>query len=230
MGSVGKGGNPSVGVSSNADDYKTFSDYSFKEWLDDPSTSNWSSFSSDLTQEETNTLKYYTGGGYGVNWSLYNMPIDNMPKAEKEMVQNIQSGLSKFELKNGVEVVRNSDFQMFGLSPYDTKMSVEDIKSFLSGTDGVVQNNGFLSASMDDKGVSVMGHSGFVLHLRIPPSKGAGAPIFNISNHSEEKEFLVNNNAILKFDMNSISERSDGKVHATAYWLGRAEQQALKKK
>lgn len=226
MGSVGKG-NSSVGVPLNADDYATFSNYSFKGWLDDPSNSNWSDF--NLTWAENDALQRYTGGGYGVNWSLYKVPTDEMPKDDKELVQNIQSGLDKFELKNGIEVIRNSDFQMFGANPYQVTMSVEDVKNFLSKTDGVVQNDGFLSTSMDTKGVSNMGYTGFVLHLRIPPSKGAGAPIADISIYPEEKEFLVNSRAVLKFDMNSIQKRDDGKVHATAYWLGQAKKRTVDK-
>ena len=218
MGGIGKiasytGGYESFGnlVVSNADDW-------FKK------NSNYSDWSP--TSDEIDTIKWYTAGGYGINKVLYETPTSGLNDSQVKMVNDLQNALSSFKLNKGIEVTRQSDFRMFGKDSYK-KMSVDEIKDWIKETGGVIQNNAFLSFSADTDGRAIMGHSGLVLHLRVPPSKGAGAFVKYYSSHSNENEYLLNNNAVLKFDPNSVDVDSKGRIHITANWLGRAKKSTL---
>lgn len=212
--------------------YTVFDSYSgSQKWFANPNLSNSSEWKGLLTPDELHYTKEYTGNAYsGYNTNLYEKDWDTMTEGQKEPLKHIYNALNKFELKHGITVTRASDFQIFG-ADYGEKMTVEQIKNVLSGTNGVVQNNGFLSAGANQHGAAIEG-SGLVVDYKIPPSKGAGAYIDPISHLSgaNENEFLINNNAVFQFDLNSIHKGTDGKIHATAYWLGQAKKQAFKKK
>ena len=215
-----------IGKSTNyTGEYKVFgSPYSAEanEWF--KSNSNYSDWSPSA--EEINQIKWYTAGGYGINNQLYKTPTNELSDESSKMVKDLQSALSSFKLNKGIEVTRQTDFRLFGKDSYE-KMSADEIKSWIEETGGVIQNNAFLSFSADNEGRHIMGHSGLVMHLRIPPSKGAGAFVRYYSSHPNENEYLLNNNAVLKFDPNSIDVTPDGKIHITANWLGRAKKSTL---
>lgn len=216
----------------DTDKYTIFDSYEgSQKWFNNPKLSNSADWQSLLTSEELHAVKEYTGSDYDyINSALYTKEWKDMSDSQKELASNIYNALNKFELKHGITVTRQSDFQIFGAG-YGKKMTVEQVKDFLSGTNGVVQNNGFLSAGANSHGAAIAG-SGLVVEYKIPPSIGAGAyvnPISHLKGHAEN-EFLINNNAVLQFDMNSIHKGSDGKVHAVAYWLGQAKDQVFKKK
>ena len=217
---------------SSAEKFTVFNSYEgSQKWFNNPDLSNSSTWPGELTPEEKQAVGSYTGTGYGtVNSELYNVPWEEMSSKQKEKAANIYNALNKFELKKGITVTRQSDFQIFGASEY-SKMTVDEVKNYLSGTKGIVQNDGFLSTSANNKGAAIEG-SGLVVTYHIPPSKGAGAYVNPISHNagSYENEFLINNNAVFKFDVNSIHMGSDGKIHATAEWLGQAKNQSLIKK
>ena len=216
----------------DTDKYTVFDSYAgSQKWFANPNLSNSSEWEGLLESDELSYLKKYTGNGYGkFNPLLYEQDWDTMSEYQKEPLKAIYNAINKFELKHGISVTRASDFQIFGASEGE-KMTVEQIKNVLSGTNGVVQNNGFLSAGANSHGAAIAG-SGLVVDYKIPPSKGAGAYINPISHlkGAGENEFLINNNAIFQFDLNSIHKGTDGKIHATAYWLGQAKKQAFKKK
>ena len=108
------------------------------------------------------------------------------------------------------------------------KMTVSQIKNLLAKSNGVLQNDGFLSSGADDHGVAIQG-SGLVLHFKIPPSKGAGAYVAHLSSLGTlENEYLINNNAVFKFDPNSVHSQG-GKIHVTGEWLGQAKKQSFDK-
>ena len=217
MGGIGK-------IANYTGDYKSFSKYSsdVSDWF--KKNSNYSDWSPSI--EEIEQLKWYTAGGYGINSILYNSPTSQLSEEDAKMANDLEHALSSFELNNGIEVTRQSDFKIFGKDSY-TKMSADEIKDYLKENGGVIQNNAFLSFSADNVGRHIMGHSGLVMHLRIPPSKGAGAFVQYYSSHPSENEYLLNRNAVLKFDPNSVTVSSDGKIHITADWLGRAKKSTL---
>ena len=68
---------------------------------------------------------------------------------------------------------------------------------------------------------------GLVIHLKIPPSKGAGAYLGNNYGAQDESEFLVNTNTVMKFDSGSMRVDDLGNIHITAEWLGRSEAQTI---
>ena len=222
MGSVGNQLNiPSM----NSDDYHQFNYGRPEPWLRE--NTNWSDLSPETSEERT-SVEWYTSAGYGdINYELYHDQWDNIPDFDQANIQNIQNFLSRSELYSGVEVTRGTDFTIFGSD--ERTMSVDDIKAFLLPTDGVVQNDAFMSFTVMPDAKGIFGRNMLQIKLRIPPSKGAGAYIADYSTHDGEREFLLNNNAVLKFDTNSIKQREDGKIEITAYWLGQAKKRTIDK-
>ena len=94
----------------------------------------------------------------------------------------------------------------------------------------VIQNDGFMSFTTDGGGHGINGH-GLVINLHIPESVGAGAYVNHISLHDEEHEFLVNNNAVLRFDPKSVRLQNPNSPHSQivvdAYWLGQGQAQTI---
>ncbi len=225
MGSTGLVNKPA----SNTDKYTNFNNQQgASKWFANDSLSNYNEWENGLSTDEKVAIQSYTGSGYdSMNKNLYTTQWDDLDSYSKNKLSNLYNALSKFELKHGINVTRQSDFQIFGAKK-NTKMSVDDVKKFLTKTNGVLQNDGFLSASADDQGRSIEG-SGLVLHFQIPPSVGAGAYVAHLSSLGVyENEYLINNNAVFKFDPNSVY--SDGvKIHVTGAWLGQAKKQSFDK-
>lgn len=195
-----------------------------KKWFANPKLSNATKWETELlSPSEKSAIESYTGVAYeGVNDDLYDTPWDDMSLGHKQTAQNIYNGLNKFELNHGITVTRTSDYKIFGGN--DTK---ESIINFLNQSGGILQNDGFLSFGANSDGISVSG-SGLIINLKVPPSKGAGAYVNNISWHegAGENEFLLNSNAILKFDVNSLKKTSKGYA-IEAEWLGQAKSQTI---
>ena len=201
-------------------------------WLDDPEVSNNTSWIDTYKTEEdrvevTDALWRYTSRSYKtVNDALYNKPWDKISDETKQEIAMLQDAINRYEVHKGIEVTRQSDFVMLGAEEFD-KMTLQQVKDFFSATDGIVQNDAFMSFSFDDTGRAIMGHSGLVTHLRIPPAKGAGMYIAPYSGHPSEREYLLNNNAILKYDVSKFKQTEDGKIHVYADWLGQADKRTI---
>lgn len=205
--------------------YTDFKDGSGADkWFANETLSNFKEWYNDLTPSERESIDWYTGSLYGpLNDNLYNTPWDEMDENIKDHAANIYNALSKFELKHAIGLTRQCDFQIFGAN-YGEQMSVQQVKDFLGQRNGVVQNDGFLSAGADNHGTSVDG-AGLVIHFKIPPSKGAVGFIKPLGI-SHENETLINNNAVLQADMSSI-HKEGSKIHVDMYWLGQAQTQTI---
>ena len=194
----------------------------FYRYDEEDETDNW-----DGLSDTKDAIKWFTASGYHeINGALYKKKWDDISEKNQQNIENIRNGLDRFEINKGLEVARQSDFVMLGKQPYE-KMSIDDVKSFFSQNDGVFQNDGFMSFSMDDTGRAIMGKKGLVTHLRIPPSKGAGMYVGDLSAHPKEQEFLLNDRAVLKYDVDSLHQDGDGNIHVTAYWLGQADKRTI---
>ena len=225
MGSTGLVNKPA----SNTDKYTDFnSTAGANKWFANEDLSNLKDWLQNLSKDEKNAIGSYTASGYtGMNNTLYTKLWDNMDEYDKNKLSNLYNALSKFELKHGINVTRQADFQIFGAS-FGEKMTVDQVKQFLSKSNGVLQNDGFLSAGADSHGVSVAGE-GLVLHFKIPPSVGAGAYVAPISSMGmSENEYLINNNAVFKFDPDSVQQIGN-KIHVNGEWLGQAKKQSFDK-
>lgn len=198
------------------------------KWFNNPKLSNFAEWENGLTSEELHSLKKFLGSYSGsINSNLYDKPWDKLTKQEKEDAINIYNAMNKFELNKAIQTIRaTSVSKVFG---YDASNGdvVQNIKNILSQTDGVWQFNGFQSTAT---GTSTVFSGDFVIHYTIPPSKGAGAYTQPISSFHGEREFTLNNNAVVQFDPNSVYQDSIGRVHVNATWLGQAKNQAFKKK
>ena len=144
-----------------------------------------------------------------------------MSPYHKKQATAFYDAINKFELNKAIQVSRGTSLSYIGGAS-----NADELKAFLSQTDGVVQFNGFQSASTGPH--PAFGGS-LIIHYTIPPSKGAGAYVRPISMHPGEGEFTINNNAVVKFDLDSITKKG-GSVHINATWLGQAADQVFNKK
>lgn len=203
------------------------------KFYDEHSNSNdWRT--NELTSAEKTAIRDYTGESgisyHEINSNMYTTPYEDMPPEVRERCKQMESGLDKFVLDKGIQVTRKADFKIFGAKSGE-QMTVQQVKDYIKseGKNGVLQNNGFLSAGSNNHGAAIDG-DGLVIHFKVPPSMGAGAYINPISkmSGSTENEFLFNSKGLFKFS--NVHEGSDGRVHVTAVWVGRGSEQVFKKK
>lgn len=195
-------------------------------WFADANNSNSTDWKNDLSPDELKSLKWYTGNGFtSINKDLYTKDWKNISDSMKETINNMEKGLDKSVLLNGMTVTRACDFKIFG-APSGKHMTVDQIKDFIKNNakNGVLENKGFLSAGANNHGAEIDG-SGLVIHIDVPPSIGAGAYVNPISVHSgsSENEFLFNRNSRFKFDTGSIKKDAYGNIHIRATWVGRGK-------
>lgn len=230
-----------MGATGKTITYKSFADftadnpkqYNTTWWRNNTDLSNFAEWEKGLTEEEEKALTGWTDIGYSTLSLLYNTEWDNLSDYAKSRATAIYNALNKFQLKQGITVDRATNFKIFGAQG-NQKMTVEQVKDYLQNQtkDGMIQNDGFMAFTTVQNGYSVDG-SGLVIHLNVPPSTGAGAYIGNVNPY--EREYLLNNNSILKFDPNSVKlVQGDAyhkpTIHVTATVVGRAKMQTIDKK
>lgn len=219
-------------------EYENFSSYKFDPDDDSKyvseigerfaSISNIEPWWDGINYNEYNALDSFTGSGYEeINDLQYNTAWEDMSSYDRDQIATLHDALSKFELNKGIEVNRATSFLLFGAPDRYTKMSMSELREYFAEHGTTVQNDGFMSFSTRYDGIPLEG-SGLVIHLRIPPSKGAGAYLGSNVGINRESEFLVNSNAVMKFDPSSMYS-SNGQIHITADWLGQAKAQTISK-
>ena len=198
------------------------------KWFKNPKLSNYEEWESNLTGDESTSLSHFLGSGSGfINSNLYDTPWSQLTDHEKEDAINIYNAMNKFELNKAIQTVRATNVsEVFGWNAASGDVA-QNIKNILSNTDNVWQFNGFQSTST---GTEPVFSGDFIIHYTIPPSKGAGAYTQPISTFHSEREFTLNNNAVVQFDPNSVYKDDIGRIHINATWLGQAKNQAFKKK
>ena len=211
---------------SEAEKYTDFGDgKGATPWFNNEVNSNYSDWKNTLSESELSAVRSYIGIGYrDINDGLYTTPWKDMDADTKKKASNIYNAMMRFELKRGVQLTRQCDFQIFGAEKYGS-MSVNDVKNYVSQQNGYLQTNGFLSAGADNTGTPVAG-SGVVLHIKVPPSKGAGTFIKQWGLPTEN-EFLMNSNAVWHVNTNSI-KKIGSKVHVEMEWVGQAKEQKFR--
>ena len=238
MGAVGKGSTETYYDFSDKDflysdtlGYAVGEDYPWKKaenwWNEHSDISNAKEWGDNLTPDEKNAVQYWVSSGYYKLSELYKTEWDSLPEDKKQKAINLYNALNKFELKKGITVNRATDFKIFG----GGNMTAEQLRNFLKNdaNGGVLQSDGFMAFSTLKNGVDV--ESGkVVIHLNVPPNKGYGAYVSNVGMNTGEREYLVNNNAVLKFDPNSVYEASNGQIHVNAKMLGNAKMQTIDSK
>lgn len=226
MGSVGK----------KVEAYEDFSSIEYDAWQKSKyvseisqrfrDISNLQQWLASLTPDERSALQGYVDSTYeDINRWQYNIPWEEMSDYQKRDISDLYDAISKYELREGIVVNRETDFRIFGADEYE-HMSVSDIKDFLKSTNGVMQNDGFMSFSTRPNGVAVEG-GGLVIHMKVPPSVGAGAYIGSTFGLPHESEFLMNTNTIMRLDPNSVYRDEYGKIHISGEALGRSRAQTI---
>lgn len=211
---------------SDTDKYTDFnSPTGAEKWFANPKLSNSEDWhNNQLTGDEEWALRNYTGSGYDkLNSELYETPWDKLDSTIKEKASNIYEALNKFELNHGISVDRATSTLPFGKSG----MTADEVREAIL-QNPVRQHNGFMSFSTDKGGHGVE-KSDIVVTLKIPPSTGAGAWVKPLSGVKGENEFLVNSNAVIRYDPKSVTEKY-GKIYVTGYWLGQGSDQVFDNK
>jgi len=217
-------------------DFKDFESYDEAvDWFSNSRNSNQNVWINDennsgLSSDELYAVERYTGSLYReLNKMMFNTPLENLSESNqyRQIVENLHDAINKFELKQGINVTRETDFRPFGKRK-GVKMTVDEVKDFLNASGGVLQNDGALSFCAGDRGMGVSS-SGLIIHLAIPKSKGYCAYVDPISSNNGENEVLVNNNSVFRYDPNSVRQDSGGRIHVNAYMLGVAKNQAISK-
>ena len=192
-------------------------------WFSNADNSNLAEWWGNLSDDERAWVTRYTGSGYGtINLSQYTEAWEDMSDEMKMRISNLHNALKTFELNKTIQVNREADFQIFGS---DGMMTVAQVKDFLNQTDGYVQNDGFMSFSTKPNGVHVDG-SGLILHVKFPPSTGAGAYVAPYSQHTNESEWLSNSNSVFHFDQKKVYEDYEG-IHVYGEWVGQNRAQTI---
>lgn len=200
----------------------------WREHTEMSNTADW--MDNLLTEDEADAVKEWTGSGYWDLADLYTTEWDDMQTSTKEFATDLFNAVNKFELKQGITVNRSTDFQIFGRDKHQ-KMTEEQVRNFLKNeTDnGLIQNDGFMSFSTRSAGVKVAG-SGLVIHLNVPPNKGAGAYVSAVGGNKGEREYMTNNNSIMRFDANSVRTDENGYIHVNAKLVGQSKMQTIDSK
>ena len=196
------------------------------KWFKDPSNSNSEEWTKNLKADEYKAIHDYTGESgisyHQINEQLYTRDWKNIDSDVKDRINSIDNAMNNSVLLNGMNVTRQCDFKIFGASS-GKQMTIDEVKEFLktNSKNNVLTNKGYLSSGANNHGADIDG-SGLVIHIKIPPSKGAGAYVNPISkmSGSSENEFLLNRGGMYKFDPGSMYTDWKGHIHINAVWVG----------
>lgn len=194
-----------------------------KKYMDDDNNSNAWLWRNELSKEQQNAFARYTGTDdvYDINSALYKGKKDSLSQSQKDVINNLDSAINDFTLYKGIMTTRQADARMFGFKKGENP-SKQQILDKLQETYGHMQFPAYLSSGVDDEGVPVNAF-GVMVHIQVPPSKGAGAYISKeIHAHSEENEFLFARNTVIKYDLNSLKNKN-GIWEINARYVGKTE-------
>ena len=101
------------------------------------------------------------------------------------------------------------------------KLTKQKIIDKLQESYGYIQYPAFMSSGADDEGMAYNTLGDVMVHIQVPPSKGAGAYIADprTSQYVSENEFVFARNSVLKYDLNSL-KYSSGIWEINARWIG----------
>ena len=142
-----------------------------------------------MTGGEKKSVEGYTG----IDYKQINARLregDDLGSYKKQ-VDEIDSAISKFNLKKNIKVYRGTGMHvaqmMFGTT------NPKEIEAKFKG--GTIKDKGYMSSSTNKNKTF---NGGFRLHITVKKGKGKGAYIAPISNFEGESEFLIKRGANLK--------------------------------
>lgn len=145
-----------------------------------------------LTKKQKDALTWYTGGDfYDFNQALRNDAPENLDK-----LKSMDAAMKKSVLTEPITVSRGSTADLLG---FKSKPTIAELKELIGGE---FMDKAFVSTSAK-KGGGFTGDIGY--KITVPPGKGRGQYIEQISKFkgSNEVEFLLNRNT--KFRVTSVS-------------------------
>lgn len=159
----------------------------------------WEAWNKSLTADERQAVIDYTGADYSdINQPLWKDPDELPPRRKANTVsyvvdyyKNIDSALAKGEVKEPLSVVRGMDGNPFDTGVDFSTLSGAEIREQLKGMVGQSYTVPNYFSTSTGQGF----YGDYRIHVLIPPGKGSGAYIADISNLPEEKEFLIKRNA-----------------------------------
>lgn len=153
----------------------------------------------DLTDEEIDTIKVYTGRGYDrINKALYNSS-KNVPEEIKQHIKVLTRCIARKSIARDEIVYRGveSPYVLFELDDVNT-MTLEQLKKAYEGT--LFINECFMSTSVDEnQAKKFAGFNGLNMLLKITVPNGMkGIYLGLISHCPEEREVLIQKRSVLQ--------------------------------
>lgn len=140
-----------------------------------------------LTQAEHNAVRAYTGSAYA---NINDQLRFGEKNGKEQQIKDIDSAISKFDLKEDIKVYRGGAIELFGGAT-----TVEEINA-MAGT--YIRDKGFVSTTTRK---SVAFDNGVKFEIDVRKGKGKGAYVDGISHYGKkessgqgESEFLVARN------------------------------------
>jgi hypothetical protein len=165
--------------------------------------SMFGSWNNSLTMDETVSIGAYSGDAYsGINGLLRHCMTKKMVESWnsteahslQNMIQNIDSAISRFDLKSPIKVYRTCEKDVL------RNLKLEPGSTF--------HDDGFVSTSVISEKVA---SGNIVMEINVPAGKGHGAWINPLSGaQDEEWEFLLQRGS--DFRVRSIDNRGDDTV------------------
>lgn len=144
----------------------------------------------ELTGKEKDALSWYTGSAY----ASFNDALRKGEPIHPNRLKSIDNAMAKGVLTEPIVVSRGSTADLLGFS---STPSIADLKGLIGGE---FVDKAFVSTSAKSGG----GFSGDIgYRITVPPGKGRGQYIKNISHFKGETEFLLNRNT--KFRVTNVS-------------------------
>ena len=134
-----------------------------------------------LTKDETKAVAYYCADGYGnLNTYLRQTPgaeyID--PSAMKAFANDLDSAISKFELKDNITVYRGID---------DNALAELDLNNIVGS---IYEDKGYMSTSPIH--ADIVDRKDALMEIQVSAGKGKGAYVNSLSGYKDEEyEFLL---------------------------------------
>ena len=199
---------------------KTYKQYNYLSSMDIPEEN---SFLKDITSEEKKAIKKYTSDNWyeDINDSLRRTHLEGLTEKEikkldkrvKKVIEQISSGLKKGVAHTDLKVFRGTSESVFKkvldkdvIEQIRTKnIDAKDLNKKVKGL--IIKDDGFMSTTVAPEGPSSEDFNyGIFMEIKIDKGATGGGYIAPISEHSTEREWLLDKGTQLQIEKISWDE------------------------
>ena len=199
---------------------KTYKQYDYLSSMDIPEEN---SFLKDITSEEKKAIKKYTSDNWyeDINDSLRRTHLEGLTEKEikkldkrvKKVIEQISSGLKKGVAHTDLKVFRGTSESVFKkvldkdvIEQIRTKnIDAKDLNKKVKGL--IIKDDGFMSTTVAPEGPSSEDFNyGIFMEIKIDKGATGGGYIAPISEHSTEREWLLDKGTQLQIEKISWDE------------------------